>query len=155
MAERGRNGKARDYYAQAGKVLQVNPESEVLLNLRHNEGVLEAKRRGGLPEAAALWQANIDAGDYLPSRFALARALAAAGDSRHPDMLDRALAQYEQIVTKVPGNDGARIEYAAALYRAHRTGEAIRVVEDGLQRAVGDSGLSRALERLQHGRAPQ
>lgn len=156
MAEHGRNGKARGYYRQAHEVLANNPEREVLLNLRHDEGVLEARSRGGLDRARVLWQANIDEADYLPSRFALARAFAAAAESRgHPDALAVALAQYEEIVARVPENAGARVEEAAVLYRAHRAADAVRVIEKGLESKPDDASLTAALARLRSGRSPQ
>jgi len=156
MAEHGRTGKARGYYRQAGEVLAKNPEREVLLNLRHDEGNLEARSRGGLQRARALWQANIDEADYLPSRFALARAYAAAAEPRgRGDALAVALSQYEQIVAKVPENIGARIEYADVLYRAHRRDEALRAIEKGLEMKPGDSSLTAAAARLKAGRSPQ
>jgi tetratricopeptide (TPR) repeat protein/uncharacterized caspase-like protein len=156
MAEHGRNGKARDYYRQAQEVLAKNPEREVLLNLRHNEGVLEARSKSGLEPARSLWQANIDDADYLPSRFALARAFAAAAESRgHPDAMAVALAQYEEIVARVPDNIGARIEEAALLYRAKRTNDAVQVIEKGLAAKPGDATLTAALGKIRSGRSPQ
>jgi tetratricopeptide (TPR) repeat protein len=157
MAERGRDGKARNYYRQAAEVLARNPEREVLLNLRHNQGTLEARRRNGLEAARLLWQANIDEADYLPSRFAMARAFAAAGGARAGGAaaMTVALAQYEQIVARVPENSGARIEYADVLYKDHRTAAAVQVLEKGLAAKQGDTSLTDALARIRAGRPPQ
>jgi predicted Zn-dependent protease len=66
-----------------------------------------------------------------------------------------ALAQYEQIVAKVPDNTGAWIEYASVLYKDHKTADAEQVLEKGLAAKPGDSSLTDALARIRAGRPPQ
>ena len=154
-AELGNGGKAWRYYRQAEDVLTRNPEREVLLNLRHNEGALEARSRNGLGRASALWQKNIDEADYIPSRFALARALAAeAARSKDANSLTLALAQYGHLVEKLPRNTEARIEYAGVLYQARRTQDATRVLDEGLNLSSEAPDLQAALKRLRAGRRP-
>jgi tetratricopeptide (TPR) repeat protein len=155
-ADLGNGGKAWRYYRQAEEALARNPEREVLLNLRHNEGVLEARRRNGLRSASALWQKNIDEADYIPSRFALARALAADATRRKDaNSLALALAQYAQLVEKLPRNTEARIEYAGMLYQARQTDEAARVLEEGLKLSNEAPELRSAMDRLRAGRNPR
>jgi tetratricopeptide (TPR) repeat protein len=155
-ADLGNKGKAWRYYRQAEMVLTQNPEREVLLNLRHNEGALEARNKSGLKRASALWEKNIDEADYIPSRFALARALAVDAERRkNGNSLELALAQYSQLVEKLPRNTEARIEYAGVLYQGRQTDKAARVLEDGLKLSSEAPELRAALDRLRAGRNPR
>lgn len=154
-AVRGSRGKALEYYREAHQVLDRNPEREVLLNLRHNEATLYAERKSTLDMARSLWEANIQEADYMPSRFALARAEAHAAASGKAGAYDGALAQYAEIVTKLPGNEGARIEYSDVLVRAGRRAQAMEVLTQGLSLDPHAAALQQALDRLRSAKAPR
>jgi len=124
----GHDTRAAEFF---DKALADDPND---LNARHNLALIAAKRRN-YSTADALWQANLRAADFLPSRIAYAGSLADRGEPK------AAIVQYEQIVTDKPDYLGAR-EALARLYLAENQNDrALGEIARGLSESPSNAAL--------------
>jgi tetratricopeptide (TPR) repeat protein len=92
---------------------------------RHNYALLLAAHRETMDEALQYWKEN---GDYLPSQFSAAQTLA-----RYREV-DRAIGQYQHILTLVPKSVATRLELLEFLEKGRRpVDDRIAVLQDGLR----------------------
>ena len=134
-AEHGNNRQAARYLELA---VNLQGQTETAMQAaRHNYALVLAKRRETLAQALNYWKQN---GDYLPSQFSTAQALARNGN------IDRAIDQYRHVLTLVPKSVSARLELIGLMEDAHRPAlDRLSVLEDGL---CEDSRNAVLLERL-------
>ena len=121
-AEHGNNRQAKRYLELA---LCLGRQTKTAVEAAsHNYALVLAKRRETFDQALYYWKQN---GDYLPSQFSTARALARNGD------IDRAIDQYRHILTLVPKSVAARLELIELMESARSpAADRIMVLEDGL-----------------------
>ncbi|HVN04830.1 MAG TPA: tetratricopeptide repeat protein [Bryobacteraceae bacterium] len=104
---------------------------------RHNYALVLAKRRATFDEALKYWRLN---GDYLPSQFSMAAALARNGNT------GKAIDQYQQILRLVPESIAARLELVDLMEGgSYPVDDEIHVLREGL---CDDPGNAVLLERL-------
>jgi type IV pilus assembly protein PilF len=121
-AARGNDRRARRGFEEA---LRMSGQSEIAMQAaRHNYALLLAKKRRTLDDALAAWRQN---GDYLPSRFSLAQALARSGRA------SEAVEQYRRILTLAPESLGARLELVRQMQKAGAPAvDQVRALEEGV-----------------------
>ncbi len=124
----GRNARARELFQKA---LADDPND---VNARHNLALLLARRRE-FGEADALWKANIQAADFLPSRIAYAASLADRGEPK------AAIVQYEEIVAGKPEYVGAREALAKLYLEQKQVDRALPEIDRGLKRSPSNAAL--------------
>ena len=149
-AVRGNDRRARRALEE---ILQMPAQSEIAMQAaRHNLALLLAKNRKTLDRALAEWRQN---GDYLPSQFSIAQALARS--NRTGEAVD----QYRHILALAPDSVAARLELAGQMQKAGASiDELARVIEAGIPKGSGSpvlyerlGGLYRAAGRSADARA--
>jgi tetratricopeptide (TPR) repeat protein len=121
-AVRGNDRRAR---RELEEILQMPAQSEIAMQAaRHNHALLLAKNRKTLDRALAEWRQN---GDYLPSQFSAAQALA------RNNRTGEAVNQYRHILTLTPDSVAARLELVGQMQKAGASiDELARVLEAGI-----------------------
>ena len=133
-SESGNAAAAENSYREA---LRKRPG---LLAARHNLALLLVRLPGRDGEALDLWRKNLaENPSYLPSRLAMAEALARAGKSAE------AIAEYRSVVGMKPDYAGARLELARLLTAAGDPREASEQLVEALRLKPGNTAI---LEQL-------
>lgn len=110
-----RSRKAERYFREALSLLVRHPDPANLLTARHNLAVLLARQRKRFAEAEQLWNQNIQAADYLPSRFSYAEALLTPAAKDRQGRTGEAISQYRAILLSNPQQTSARLRLAELL----------------------------------------
>ncbi len=133
-ASTGKRKEAEQFYK---KSLELNPK---LLAARSNLALLLAPQKDRFDEAVQLWEQNlVQSPDHLPSRLALAEALAGEGKTKE------AIAQYQEVIKLKPEYLGARTELARLLIKDGRPAEALVELREATRREPTDA---RILEQI-------
>ncbi len=109
-ASEGKTAEAEKFYRDA-----MAKDPAMLVEARHNLGVLLSTIKTRQPEAITLWQQNLQADpNYRASRLSLAELLAERGDTAG------AIEQYRVIVNQIPEYIAARIALAELLIKSNQ-----------------------------------
>jgi tetratricopeptide (TPR) repeat protein len=148
-AGQSRGREAERDYREALALLARHPDPANLLTARHNLAALLARKRKRFAEAEDLWKQNIQAADYLPSRFSYAEALLTPAAKDRPGRIAEAIAQYRAILRSNPEQLAIRLRLAAQLEATGQFEDAARELLEAQRRQPDNAVIYERLGALQ------